>query len=241
MVMGVAFAFLSSVSATEVLGVSTIHSFTSVSALQDMDGPHAMRAANLFGCCNRALVKALNDVELIAVTGGRPKVVLFGFDDQKKWYVVFFFCWFIVNHGVCRRHTTLQIGTTHEDTVRCQICCLSRASGLVVVGSGPSMHGLSGVPIGELLVVLQQWLLVASVRSTFLVGCGRLRCSLQCHLKCLASKLFHRNIQRTTAASYAHVSCSGGREPVAWVQMQFQGNRHFLVFSEQAHAAVIHR
>ena len=33
-----------------------------------------------------------------------------------------------------------------------------------------ALHGVSGVPIGALLVVLQQWLLVASVRRTFLVG-----------------------------------------------------------------------
>ena len=63
----------------------------------------------------------------------------------------------------------MQIGNTREYTVRRQICCLSRASGVVVVVSGQS-HGLSGVPIGALLVVLQQWLLVASVSRTFLVG-----------------------------------------------------------------------
>ena len=121
----------------------------------------------------------------------------------------------------------LKIGHTHEYTVRRKICCLSRASGVTVVVSGPSMvsmvglffhvlpvpcqslrlsqthnfahrhcarrHnaasdgipvtrkwryfcrfwalcGLSGVPIGALWVVLQQWLVVASVRRTFLVG-----------------------------------------------------------------------
>ena len=32
------------------------------------------------------------------------------------------------------------------------------------------LHGLSAVPIGALLVVLQQWLLVAPVCRTFLVG-----------------------------------------------------------------------
>ena len=33
-----------------------------------------------------------------------------------------------------------------------------------------ALHGVSGVPIGALLVVLQQWLLIASVCRTFLVG-----------------------------------------------------------------------
>ena len=33
-----------------------------------------------------------------------------------------------------------------------------------------ALHGLSGVPIGALLVVLQQWLVVASVCRSFLVG-----------------------------------------------------------------------
>ena len=58
--------------------------------------------------------------------------------------------------------TPLQIGT-----VRRQLCCLSRASDVMVVVS--ALHGLSGVPIGALLVALQQWLLVASVWRTFLV------------------------------------------------------------------------
>ena len=47
--------------------------------------------------------------------------------------------------------------------------CLSRASGVIGVFSGPH-HGLSGVPIGALLVVLQQWLSVASVCRMFPVG-----------------------------------------------------------------------
>ena len=48
--------------------------------------------------------------------------------------------------------------------MRRQICYLSRGSGVVVVVvSGASM-------VGALLVVLQQWLLVAPVCRTFLVG-----------------------------------------------------------------------
>ena len=59
----------------------------------------------------------------------RSGMFVFG---TKKRYVVFF-CQFIGNHCVCRNLTA------HEYTVRCQICCLSRASGVIVVVSGPSM------------------------------------------------------------------------------------------------------
>ena len=49
---------------------------------------------------------------------------------------------FISNHVVCRNQTTLQIGNTHEYTVRRQICCLSRANGVIVVSSGPDWCAL---------------------------------------------------------------------------------------------------
>ena len=48
-----------------------------------------------------------------------------------------FFCQVVSNHCVCRIPTTLQIGNTHENTVRRQICCLLRANGVIVVVSGP--------------------------------------------------------------------------------------------------------
>ena len=74
---------------------------------------------------------------------GCSEVVCFGFfwgGERGKGHVVFcFFCKFTSNHCVCRNPTTLQIGNTHEHTVRCQICCLSRASGVIAVVSGPSM------------------------------------------------------------------------------------------------------
>ena len=50
-------------------------------------------------------------------------------------------------------------------------------------------------------------------------------------------RLFRRGIQpkaaglQAAAASCVHVSSSGGREPVAWVQMQLTRHRHLLVFS----------
>ena len=61
----------------------------------------------------------------------------------------------IRNHCVCHNPTTLQIGNMHEDTVPCQICGLSRASGVVVVVSGPS-----AVPVVFRLV--RSWLLCNS-------------------------------------------------------------------------------
>ena len=78
------------------------------------------------------------------------------------------FWYTIINHCVCRRHTTFQIGTTHECTVRRLIVACHVQVALLL--SFLAIHGLSGVPIGALLVDLQQWLLVASVRRTFLVG-----------------------------------------------------------------------
>ena len=73
--------------------------------------------------------------------------------SRQRWYVVFF--QYIRNHCVCRKHTTLQIGTTHEYTMRCQTCCLSRASGVIVVVSGPSM-------VSVVFRLVRSWLFCAS-------------------------------------------------------------------------------
>ena len=75
-----------------------------------------------------------------AGTGGAgyPEVVCFGFFLTKSGMLCFFFCKFTSNHCVCRNPTSLQIGNTHEYIVRCQMCCLSRASDVTVVVSGPS-------------------------------------------------------------------------------------------------------
>ena len=112
-----------------------------------------------------------------------------------------------------------------------------------------ALDGVSGVPIGALLNVLQQWLLVESVRRTFLVGLHRLRCWLQFHMECL---VFCRvGSGDTFVAPWnvgAQAGCfiaafgyrrpprpartSGGRESVAWVQMQLTRCRQFGVFSK---------
>ena len=98
-------------------------------------------------------------------------MVFFGFFDQKKVVCLFVlvFCQFIGNHCVCRHRTTLQIGNTHEHPCGVRHVALLCASGVIVVVSW-ALHSVSGVPIGALLVVLQQWLVVASVCRTFLVG-----------------------------------------------------------------------
>ena len=59
-----------------------------------------------------------------------------------------------------RHHARMHRAVADMSLVTCKWrCCRSWA-----------LHGLSGVPIGALLVVLHQWLLIASVRRMFLVG-----------------------------------------------------------------------
>ena len=100
-------------------------------------GQPRRKTTNLW-CWTSVDVKALHGVELLLPGApGCPKVVCFGFFRQKM--VCCVFCQFISNHCVCRNQTTLQIGNTHEYAVRRQICCLSRASGVIVVVSGPSI------------------------------------------------------------------------------------------------------
>ena len=85
-------------------------------------------------------VKALNGIELLLLGGaGVLRSGMFRCFWVKKGMLCFCFCQFISNHCVCRNPTTLQIGSAHQCTVRCQICCLSRASGVIAVVSGPSM------------------------------------------------------------------------------------------------------
>ena len=72
-----------------------------------------------------------------------PKSGMFRFFFKpKKWHVFLLVRQFIINRCVGRRHTTSQIGNTHEYTVRRHIRCLPRASGIIVGASGPSMVSL---------------------------------------------------------------------------------------------------
>ena len=72
-----------------------------------------------------ATVDTLEGVNLL-MRQVTPKWCVPFFFDQEVPFLIFW-------------HTTLQIGNTHEHTVRCQICWLPRASGDIVVVSGPSM------------------------------------------------------------------------------------------------------
>ena len=126
--------------------------------------------------------------------------------------------------------------------MRRQICYLSRASGVTVVVSGPpwcqwcsdwcALGCSAAVAFGLRLFVARFWLaevgeVFAAVRVLLSVVLGR-------GILCVplerwgAGRWFHQGIQlQAAAASRAHVSCSGGREPVASVQMQLTRNRHF--------------
>ena len=89
-------------------------------------------------------MKALNGIELLLPGRGEcPEVVcLCFFTKSGKW--CFFVCQFISIHCVCRNQTTLQIGSTHEYTVRRQICCLSRARAVNLCRFW-ALHGLTVV------------------------------------------------------------------------------------------------
>ena len=82
-----------------------------------------------------------------------------------------------------------------------------------------ALHGVGDVPIGALLVVLQQWLLVASVCRTFsgwlrfVVVFAAVPLGVSCFLTCRVGdtywllRTFHRNIRpQAAAASCAHAS-----------------------------------
>ena len=130
--------------------------------------------------------------------------------------------------------------------MRRQMCCLSRASGVVVVVSGPSLVSVVFRLVRARL--LCNWLLVVARFWLADVGQGA-DCSSAWSV--LLSVVLGRGILlwpvgtlgRRQVVSSRH-SATGrrrvmrarlmfwGREPVAWVQMQLIRNRNFLVFSK---------
>ena len=154
------------------------------------------------------------------------------------------FCQFISNHCVCRNPTTLQIGNTHEYTVRRQICCLSRASVVIVVVSGPSTVSVvfrlvrswlfcnSGFWLR--LFVARFWLVDVGSTWTILpsvvLGRGILGGPLE---RWGAGRLFHRGIRlQAAAASCTHASCSGRSEASGMGANAVERKSTFLVFSK---------
>ena len=141
-------------------------------------------------------------------------------------------------HCVSRRHITLQIGTKHEYTVRCQTCCLSRAKwrhccrfwalhGLRVVFRLVRSWLFCSSGFWWRLFVARLWSVLLSVVSGREILCGPLE-------RWGAGRLFHRGIRiQAAAASCEHVSCSGGREPVAWARMPLTGHRLFWSFQNK--------
>ena len=132
----------------------------------------------------------------------------------------FCFCLFIIDHCVCRRHTTLQTSNTHEYTVRRQKCCVSRASGVIVVVSGSQRYsdwcalGCSAAVASGYDCVSHGsgWLTLVEVFAAFPLGVSRF-------LSCRVGGYFMAR-WNVGAQACARVSCCAGREPVAWVHMQ---------------------
>ena len=130
--------------------------------------------------------------------------------------------------------------------VRC--VALSRASGVTVVWA---VHGVSGVPIGALLVVLpvifccvcsshvSGWLTSVEVFAVVPLGVSWFpSCRVGGHFcspseRWGAGRLFIGTFGYRRPPRHARRSrVLGGREPVARVQMQWTINRHCLVFSK---------
>ena len=117
---------------------------------------------------------------------------------------------------------------THDNTVRRQICCLSRASGVIVVVSRPSMVSVmfrlvrswlfcsGGFRLRVCSSHVSGWLTSVEVFAAVPLGVFLLSVVLGRGILCgplerwSAGKLFHRGIRiQAAAASCTHVSCSG--------------------------------
>ena len=142
-----------------------------------------------------------------------PKSGLFQFVFCiKKWYVVVVFPFFLPVH-----HQSLRLSKPNVFADRQYARTHPAASGVLFVTCKWryccrfwALHG--GFT----------WSVLLSVVSGRGILCGPLE-------RGGASRLCHRGIRlQAASASCAHVSCSGGREPMARVQMQLTGNRHFL-------------
>ena len=103
---------------------------------------------------------------LLLGTPGCPEVEKFVF-LPKKWHVVFFVSsTAIIMFVATKQLRRPAIRTKTPCGVRYVACHVQVALLLSSLG----LHDFNGVQIGALLLLLQQWPLVASVRRTFLVG-----------------------------------------------------------------------
>ena len=143
-------------------------------------------------------VEARNGVELLLPGAPEcPEVVCFGIFSIQKWYVVFVFP---VNHRPLRlsqpnnfadrRYARIHRAASDMLLVTCKwrYCCRFWA-----------LHGVNGVPIGALLVVLQQWLLVSSHVSGWLTSVevfAAVPLGVPCFLSCWVGRYFvaHWNV-----------------------------------------------
>ena len=106
----------------------------------------------------------------------------------------------------------------------CSDWCALGCSAAVAFGCVCFSHVSGWLTLIEVFAVVPPWSVLLSVVSGRVTLCGPLE-------RWGAGSLFHRGIRlQAAAASCAHVSCSGGREPVAWVQMQLTGTQHCVVF-----------
>ena len=135
-------------------------------ALRDSTGPVAEAGVDICWKAvpnNRSIVKAPS-----GVVGVPKKGVCFGVRPHCGMLCLFLiFCEFNINHCVCRRTRNL---ADRQHTVRRETCCLSRASGVVVVVSGPSMVSVVFRLVRSWSFCCSSGFLVASVCRTFLVG-----------------------------------------------------------------------
>ena len=177
----------------------------------------------------------------MAVTWGAPQWYVSFFSTLKVKGCVFFFARsssiivFVADTQLCR----MAIRTNTPCGVRYVACHAQAALLLSFLG----LHGLCVVPIGALLVVLQQWLFGCvclcstwSVLLSAVSGPGILCGPLE---RRGADTLIHGGIRpRTAVASCAHGSCSGGREQVAWVHMLSSRKRHVFCSFQNKRAPV---
>ena len=203
------------------------------------------RYLQLFSLVEEVQMEALFNVRALLIptlSGLLLETTYVSVSSIKKWYVVFFIfagsssiIAFVADTKLCKsaiRTNTLcgvKYVACHVQVALlpwsqwCSDWCALSCSAAVAFGCVCLSHVSGWVTLIAVFAVVTTWSVLLSV-----VSGGRI---LRGPLKSWgAGRLFHGIRLQAAAASCAHVSCSGGREQVAWVQMQSTRNRHFLVF-----------